>query len=260
MKLAVKYFSDHREWFLRAALGLAVLVVLAYLPAVTRLYHPKYVIIFLCMVVSGALVVATIKTVAGYTSRKTGIMSMLTPASARSKFLLAWGVSFPGALVLTVLVVWTVNTLLHYTTGIYISNGLFFGADSPTAAQVWHASRDYLFAACLIHSVVLLGALTVTAGRGFWRRALVGIVGMGIAVTLIFGLPQWLGMPEGTSTGFPFFLEMKTSQSIDGARLWQNISWAPDGLRRVVAVVVSASIPLALWVSAWFRFKELEVR
>jgi hypothetical protein len=261
MMLAKKYFSDNREWFFRAALGLVVLIVLAYVPAVTHITHPKFVIFFLIMVISAALVVVTIKSVSGYVGRKTGVMSMLLPARAGAKFWLAWGVSFPVSLSVSVLAVWVINTLLHHTTGVYIPNELFFGVAQPSAAQIWVGTRDFLFVGCLIHSVVFLGTLSVgSSENGFWKKAFVGVIGLAAAFILILGMPQWLGMPKDTTTGFPFFLEMKMFEWNDGANLWQTISWASEDLARTLEWLISVSLPVVLWVAAYFKFKELEVR
>lgn len=259
--LTKKYFSDHRDWFLRATLGLFVLTLVAYLPAIARVAHPKYVIFFLVMLSAGALVVVTIKATGGYVGRKTGIMDMLVPSSSFEKYLLAWSISLPVALALVLLVVWMVNTILHHLTGIYISNELFFGTAHPSWGQVWEGIRDYLFAACLIHSIVFWGTLSLgSAGSGFWKRAIVGVVIFISCLVLIYGMPHWLGMPENTSAGFPFFLKMDVKESIDGATLWQTIAWAPESLRQILSLIVSASIPVVLWVAAYFKFKEVKVR
>jgi hypothetical protein len=259
--LAKKYFSDNREWFLRSSLALVVLIVLAYLPAVTKIMHPKSVIFFLIMVVSGVLVVVTIKSLSGYVWRKTGIMNMLTPARVGAKFWLAWGVSLPGALVVSVLAVWAINTLLHHTTGVYISNEFFFGVEQPSAAQIWEGSWNFLFVGCLIHSVVFLGTLSVgSTENGFWKKAFVGVISLAAVLILFQGMPQWLGMPKSTTTGFPFFLEMKIFVWNEGVNLWQTVSWASEDLARTLEWLFSVSLPVVLWVAAYFKFKELEVR
>lgn len=258
MKLVKKYLSDNRDWFAGASLALGILILIAYLPAVTKLTHPKSVIFFLVMLGSGALIIAAIKAAKGYVGRKTGIMDMLTPASLGKKYLLAWGVSFPGTLVLFVVAVWAINQILHHTTGVYISNELFFDTANPSGTQVWDEIRKYLFAACLIHSVVFLGTFSVRGNR-FWQRSFIGVVIFMVAVVLILGVPGWLGMPKNWSTGFPLFLEMDVWRSIDGAMLQQKLAWA-GSLSGVLSLIVSMSLPVVFWVAAWFKFKELEVR
>lgn len=258
MKLIKKYLSDNRDWFVDTSLALGVLILIAYLPAITKIAHPKYVIFFLAMLGAGVLIVTTIKVAKGYVGRKTGIMDMLTPASRGEKYLLAWCVSFPCTLLFITAAVWLINLILHHTTGIYISNELFFGEANPTGAQVWEGIRDYLFAACLIHSVVFLGMFSISGG-GLWKRSIVGLIIFTVAIVLILGLPGWLGMPGNSTTGFPFFLEINILGSIEGARMWQKIAWA-GSLTDTLSLVVSASLPVVLWVAAWFKFKELEVR
>jgi hypothetical protein len=258
--LTRKYFSDSRDWFVGAALSLLVLILVAYLPALTGLVHPKYVIIFLTMLTSGALIVVTVKAAKGYVGRRTGIMDAMVPASSFEKYLVAWGVSFPAAMTLIVLAIWGVNVVLHHTTGIYISNGLFFGVEKPTGGEIWEATRDYLLIAAAINAIVFWGTLSFFSGEGMGRKALVGVIVVVAAIILIFGLPQWLGMPADTTTGFPFFLEMKVTESLDGARLWQKIAWAPDATAHVLKAVVSWSIPVVFWVAGCFRLRELQVR
>ena len=260
MKLAVKYFSDHREWFLRAMLGMAVLVALSYMPTLTGLGGKRALISFLTVMAAASIILVTFKMTSGYVVRKTGVMDMLTPASAGAKFRLAWGVSLFGTLAVFMATVLALNTLLHHTAGTWLSNIDLFDVRHPSVAQVWEWANDYFFAMCIIHGVVLLGTLTATTRGGFWKRALGGVIVFATACIMIIGLPQWLGMPENATTKFPFFLEMGVRESIEGAALWQTISWAADPLRRVLSVVVAASAPLAMWVAAWFKFKELEVR
>jgi hypothetical protein len=255
-----KYFSESRDWFVGAALSLLVLILVAYLPALTGLVHPKYVIIFLVMLTSGALIVITIKAVRGYVGRKTGILDAMVPASTLEKYLVAWGVSFPVAMTLVVLSIWGVNVVLHHTTGIYISNDLFFGAAHPKGREIWDTISDKLLIAAGIHAVVFWGTLSFFSGEGMGRKALVGVIVVVAAIVLIFGLPQWLGMPANTTTGFPFFLEMKIWESRDDAHLWHTIAWAPDAWGRVLKAVVSVSVPVVFWVAGYFRLRELQVR
>jgi hypothetical protein len=258
--LTRKYFSDSRDWLVGATLSLLVLILLAYLPTLTGLLSPEYALIFLSMLMVGALIGVTFNSVRGYVGRKTGIMNAMVPASTFEKYLVAWGVSFPAAVTLMVLATWGINTVLHHTTGIYITDKMFFDVENPSGAEIWKGIRNYLLTAASTHAIVFWGVLTFFASENIGRKALVGAIAATVCVVLINGLPHWIGLPEYARVGFPFFFEIRLNEVSDGARILQTIGWAPASIAGLLRAVVSWSIPVVFWVAGYSKLKELQVR
>lgn len=251
--LACVYF---REKWLKEIWGIiVVLVVFSWLAYTAKGTIEEIRELFIWFAVSGIALGSIFEAFKGYKDRRKSYFKLLVPASAEAKFIWEWFRTLVYNSVLILGVLFVVDATFEYFI-------LEFSSDADRVSEMLSARslKDTLFMTNeplnylpIKIYILILGHSTAFLVSTRSRKAIDNIVSV-LFVAAVCVLIYFLPISDDSSLLYPFISEQEQWNFLS-----IQLSWAPRGVEYILSYMWLGAMPIAFYLLAYFRLKEIEV-